>query len=341
MSPCNSNRVIELWHARAYLSSLKDTLADFEEDFLDEANTLDYYEIQKVFKDGIKQSVTPRKGQTPDKIWDEVEQKVNLASIRRQLRTPTRATESSRNSRQYSSNVTDADDEEEDEDVRRMIAEVAAEESDDDVYPLIPVIRQPRTPLKATPIPVRARNLGPTHDVPTMAMMFGTEDEQLWSHNNTPTVFEHSPWGPPTRRRERLASTGQRLLAERNPYLSSSVQNNFSPPPRTNEPRTYTFARIQHAGAPMTSAPPIMQRFYRSTAQNTLEELLNSTDSEELKVLIQAYWEHVEKEVPAAPSPDQRQEPQPLYSGNRPAWLRTPFGNTPTRGKDVNRSGWR
>ncbi|KAJ4368436.1 hypothetical protein N0V83_006793 [Neocucurbitaria cava] len=317
---------------------LNDSLADFEEDFLDVANN--YYEIQKVFRDGIKKSITPRKGQTPDTIWDEVEQKVNLASVRRQLRTPTRATESFQTSRQYGSNIIGAEDEEEDEEVRRMISEVAAEESDDDVYPLIPVIRHPRTPLKATPIPVRARNQEPTHDVPTMAMMFGTEDEQLRSNISTPTVFEHSPWGPPSQRRETLASTGRTSLAGQNPQASSSVQNHFSPPPRTNEPRTYTFARIQHAGAPLISAPPIMQRFYRSTAQNTLEELLNSTESEELKSLIQAYWEHVEKEIPASPSPEHQPEPQPLYSGSRPAWLRTTFGTTPTRWRD-NQNGWR
>jgi hypothetical protein len=65
------------------------------------------------------------------------------------------------------------------------------------------------------------------------------------------------------------------------------------------QPTTYSFSPILHANASLHTHHPIVQRFYRQTVQQTLDELLNSTVSSDVSHVVHAYWAHVQDEVPA------------------------------------------
>ena len=296
---------------------LKEALLNYEQDYIEEADTVDYYEAQQAFHEGIEQTKKPEKGQTPEKIWEEVEEKliqsaymarrrqyadedggVRLTQVQAQLQaSDTQESSMSPHIPIEELNIDEGTDEE-DEDVRRMMAEVAQEDGekgDEDVV-------VPETPTQS----------------PTSARAFSHGKRKL------PFIYDSS-------NEYALISVGKR-----SPKTPPASPMNKSVRLDSNQQHPYNFSPVLHAGQPMSAAPAIMQNFYRATVQHTLEEMLNNNSSEEVKDWIDAYWRHIEKEVPA---PQQQQQSETAQAIQRPGWLRTTFRNASQR--DVSRSGWR
>ncbi|KAH7088728.1 hypothetical protein FB567DRAFT_590847 [Paraphoma chrysanthemicola] len=99
-------------------------------------------------------------------------------------------------------------------------------------------------------------------------------------------------WHDPDLTTRRKFTSPQTSITKPNPPVTPS------PPHPRAQLRSYTFLPIKHDGSPMRATPPTMRRFYRRTVEHTLEGLLNSTTSPELRDLVHAYWAHVEAQVP-------------------------------------------
>jgi hypothetical protein len=84
--------------------------------------------------------------------------------------------------------------------------------------------------------------------------------------------------------------------------------------------------------------PPVIQRFYRQTVQQTLDAVLNSTSSADVSDAVSAYWKHVEREVPV---PEQTQEEYEQDQALRRQMAETWNMLNMPRGRDVNARGYR
>jgi hypothetical protein len=111
-------------------------------------------------------------------------------------------------------------------------------------------------------------------------------------------------------------------------------RSNSTPTPA----RAYNFLPIRHNSTSVTSMPPVAQRFYRQTVQQTLDALLNSTSSTDVYDAVSAYWEHVEREVPG---PEQTQEEYEQEQARRRQMAETWNMLNMPKGRDVNARGHR
>ena len=75
---------------------------------------------------------------------------------------------------------------------------------------------------------------------------------------------------------------------------------NLSLPPSPSPP--LTFLPILHNTTPMRLMPPIVQRNYRQNVFQTLIDLRNATSSPTFHEYLDAYWAHVNSEVPEPPN---------------------------------------
>ncbi|KAF1846446.1 uncharacterized protein K460DRAFT_356122 [Cucurbitaria berberidis CBS 394.84] len=275
---------------------LQDALAHYEEACIDEASSLDYYEAQQAFKDGIELSKSPPKGLTPEQLWDDVEEKVLMSTYMGQRR-------------QYVNNDDDGSlfpgGSVKPFKYGKMnnfgplpdfhfgelrIGNVARADGKDEEHVVVP-----ETPTNSSTRLKRKRD--PICDSPNENSLTSTGSKRLRSNSHaTLTVdIEAVPESHAPQCQQAIVTPLDKVLRGTE---QASLPVNSEPQPFA--PSISEFSPIKHAGVPISAAPGSMQAFYRTTVQSTLKELLNKTSSDEVKDLLNAYWEHIEREIPVA-----------------------------------------
>jgi hypothetical protein len=171
--------------------------------------------------------------------------------------------------------------------MEEMLAALRTESHEEGEVPVLETL-----PRVAEPSPRRTGMFAPyTPQLPAVLNDIMIATALMNQRNESHPAATSAPASEP-----RASPAASSSSSNSHPHQPSSPVHPQNPPAESSNP--YSFPSILHGPTPMHLMPPLIQRAYRNNVQDILSDLWHATDVLDFRRVLDAYAEHVEREVP-------------------------------------------